>query len=107
VSAFLAGLTGPALVPIPSPYGLNRPSHADRALLASASGDCSTAVSRLACSDQGTPVCLSALTPKIFSHKLPACVMMPRNFHINPPNKGLILTFTAERPGRLYRLMSI
>jgi hypothetical protein len=62
VSAFVAWLTGLALAPIPSPYRSNGPSHAASSLLASAREDGSKAVDRLVCSDQGTPLCLSAMT---------------------------------------------
>jgi hypothetical protein len=58
------------------------------------------ALKRLACSDRGPPVCLSALTYKSLSHKIPACAMMQRNFHINPCSRGLISTFTVEVSGR-------
>jgi hypothetical protein len=54
VSAFLAGLTGPALALIPSPQRSNGPFDAASALPVSARGNGSTAVDRLVCSDQKT-----------------------------------------------------
>ena len=107
VSALWPGLTEPTLGPIPSPYRSNGPSGAASSLLVSARGDGSTAVNRLVCSDQGTPVCLSAMTSKILSHNIPAYAIMRRNFHINPRIRGLISTFTVEVSGRLSEPMSI
>jgi hypothetical protein len=65
------------------------------------------ALKRLACSDPGPPVCLSALTHKSVSHKIPACAMMQRNFHINPRRRGLISMFTVEVSDGLYGPISI
>jgi hypothetical protein len=55
---------------------------------------------RLACSNPGPPMYLSALTHKSSSHKIPARAIMLRNFQINLRRRGLISTFTVEVSGR-------
>jgi hypothetical protein len=71
-----------------------------------ARGDCTTAVNRLACSDEGPPRGLSARTHQRLGHNIPACGMMRRHLQINLHRRGLISTCTVEYSGRLYGPLS-